>query len=121
MTPNTSFDVGFDFEHVLAAISKQIYETPLAFLRENVQNAVDAIRIQALRDELPAGDPRYKVEVTVNGNECRIRDNGLGMSLQDLRELFWKIGASGTRRRGRPGVSGCSASAGLPTWGCARS
>src|SRR5438067_672794 len=97
MTPNTSFDVGFDFEHVLAAISKQIYETPLAFLRENVQNAVDAIRIQALRDNLPASDPRYRVDVTVEGKECRIRDNGLGMTFQDLRNLFWKIGASGKR------------------------
>jgi molecular chaperone HtpG len=97
MTPNASFDVGFDFGHVLAAISKQIYETPLAFLRENVQNAVDAIRIQALRDKLPASDSQYKVDVTVNGKECRIRDNGLGMTFQDLRELFWKIGASGKR------------------------
>ena len=42
---NKSFKVGIDFESVLRAISKQIYETPLAFIRENVQNAVDAIRI----------------------------------------------------------------------------
>jgi molecular chaperone HtpG len=97
MTPSESFSVGFDFQHVLAAISKQIYETPLAFLRENVQNAVDAIRIQALRDGLPASDPSYKVEVTVAGRQCRIRDNGLGMSLADLRDLFWNIGASGKR------------------------
>ena len=41
---NKSFKVGIDFESVLRAISKQIYETPLAFIRENVQNAVDAIR-----------------------------------------------------------------------------
>lgn len=97
MTPNSSFDVGIDFEHVLAAISKQIYETPLAFLRENVQNAVDAIRIQALRDKLPVSDPRYKVDVIVECKECRIRDNGLGMTFLDLRNLFWKIGASGKR------------------------
>ena len=42
---NTSFKAGIDFESVLRIISKQIYETPLAFIRENVQNAVDAIRI----------------------------------------------------------------------------
>lgn len=97
MTPNTAFDVGIDFEHVLAAISKQIYETPLAFLRENVQNAVDAIRIQSLRDGIPASDPQYKVDVAVMDKECRIRDNGLGMTFEDLRNLFWKIGASGKR------------------------
>ncbi len=97
MPPSTAFDVGIDFEHVLAAISKQIYETPLAFLRENVQNAVDAIRIQSLRDGIRASDLRYKVDVAVAGKECRIRDNGLGMTFQDLRNLFWKIGASGKR------------------------
>jgi hypothetical protein len=97
MNATESFSVGFDFKHVFAAISKHIYETPLAFLRENVQNAVDAIRIQALRDGLPASDPTYKVEVTVTGQLCRIRDTGLGMSLADLRDLFWNIGASGKR------------------------
>ncbi len=97
MTPSESFSVGIDFQHVLAAISKQIYETPLAFLRENVQNAVDAIRIQALRDGVAASDATYTVEVTVADLECRIQDNGLGMSLSDLKNLFWKIGASGKR------------------------
>lgn len=95
--PSTSFGVGIDFQHVLAAISKQIYETPLAFLRENVQNAVDAIRIQALRDGRPTSHADYRVEITVKGNECRIRDNGIGMTSDDLRELFWTIGASGKR------------------------
>ena len=37
----TSFQAGFEFEPILRLLSKQIYETPLAFIRENVQNAVD--------------------------------------------------------------------------------
>ena len=41
----TSFQAGFEFEPILRLLSKQIYETPLAFIRENVQNAVDAVRI----------------------------------------------------------------------------
>ena len=92
-----AFDVGIDFQQVLAAISRQIYETPLAFLRENVQNAVDAIRIQAVREKIPSKDDRYVIEITVEGQECRIRDNGIGMSEDDLRQLFWTIGASGKR------------------------
>jgi molecular chaperone HtpG len=92
-----AFDVGIDFQQVLAAISRQIYETPLAFLRENVQNAVDAIRIQALREKIPSKDDRYVIEIKVEGQECRIRDNGIGMSEDDLRQLFWTIGASGKR------------------------
>ncbi len=91
------FPVGIEFDSVLAAISKQIYETPLAFLRENVQNAVDALRIQAAREGQLAGDERYAVEIAIEGRLCTIRDNGIGMSLDDLRNLFWTIGASGKR------------------------
>lgn len=115
---NSSFAVGIEFEHVLAAISKQIYETPLAFLRENVQNAVDAIRIQALRDGLDPGDNSYRIDVNIEGTRCIIRDNGIGMTAEDLRRLFWTIGASGKRndeakRAGCIGVFGIGGFANL--------
>lgn len=92
-----SFKVGIDFQSVLGAISKQIYETPLAFIRENVQNAVDAIRIQAVRDGADPADVRYKIKVTVEGKSIAVRDNGTGMSQEDLQNYFWTIGASGKR------------------------
>lgn len=92
-----SFKVGIDFESVLRAISKQIYETPLAFIRENVQNAVDAIRIQALREGTEPGDERYRIDITVGNQRILVRDNGTGMSASDLENFFWTIGASGKR------------------------
>ena len=73
-----SFQVGIEFDSVLAAISKQIYETPLAFIRENVQNAVDALRIQAAREGIASSDPNLSVQVTANDNMCVINDNGIG-------------------------------------------
>ena len=96
---NKSFKVGIDFESVLRAISKQIYETPLAFIRENVQNAVDAIRIQALRDSAGTGDERYGIEITVDDKKVTVHDNGIGMSATDLETFFWTIGASGKRTK----------------------
>jgi Histidine kinase-, DNA gyrase B-, and HSP90-like ATPase len=92
-----SFKVGIDFESVLRAISKQIYETPLAFIRENVQNAVDAVRIQALREGQDAGDARYRIDVAIEDRRIVVRDNGIGMSASELQNLFWTIGASGKR------------------------
>ena len=93
----TSFKVGIDFESVLRAISKQIYETPLAFIRENVQNAVDAVRIQALREGVTPDDGRYRIDITVDDKKVVVRDNGTGMSTGDLENFFWTIGASGKR------------------------
>lgn len=93
----TSFPAGFDFESMLRIISKQIYETPLAFIRENVQNAVDAIRIQAHREGVGADDSRYRIDITVEEKKIVARDNGLGMTASDLRNFFWTIGASGKR------------------------
>lgn len=94
---HTSFPAGVDFESILRIISKQIYETPLAFVRENVQNAVDAIRIQAHRDKVKADDDRYRIDITVDGNKVTVRDNGIGMSAEDIQNYFWTIGASGKR------------------------
>jgi molecular chaperone HtpG len=96
---NKSFKVGIDFESVLRAISKQIYETPLAFIRENVQNAVDAVRIQALREDTGAGDERYRIVITVEERKVVVQDNGTGMSAGDLENFFWTIGASGKRTK----------------------
>ena len=93
----TSFQAGIDFESVLRVISKQVYETPLAFIRENVQNAVDAIRIQAHREGVSTDDGRYRIEVIVQDNKITVRDNGTGMSASDLQDFFWTIGASGKR------------------------
>jgi hypothetical protein len=92
-----SFKAGIDFPSVLRIISKQIYETPLAFNRENVQNAVDAVRIQAYRDQKQSSDAGYRIDITVEDRVIRVRDNGTGMSADDLRNFFWTIGASGKR------------------------
>ena len=106
MTGGKSFPVGIDFESVLRAISKQIYETPLAFIRENVQNAIDAVRIQALRDKADPGDARYGVDIAIAGKKVIVRDNGIGMTEADLQNYFWTIGASG--KRGKEAIAaGC--------------
>ena len=93
----SSFEAGIDFESVLRIISKQVYETPLAFIRENVQNSVDAVRIQAHRDRGLPEDDCYKIDITVGDGKIVVRDNGIGMTADDLRNYFWTIGASGKR------------------------
>ena len=91
------FAVGIEFKSILEAISKQIYETPLAFLRENAQNAVDALRMQAALNGVSSSIPELFVKITVDPDNCEIVDNGIGMTKSDLKNLFWTIGASGKR------------------------
>ena len=94
---NGSFAVGIEFDSVLRAISKQIYETPHAFIRENVQNAIDAVRIQALRDGADVCGDQYRIDVEIAKTAVTVRDSGIGMSRQQLQEYFWTIGSSGKR------------------------
>lgn len=108
----TSFQAGIDFESVLRIISKQIYETPLAFIRENVQNAVDAVRIQAYREQVEASDPRYRIDIEADGKVVRVRDTGNGMTQHELANLFWTIGASG-KRTSEAAKAGCVGTFGI--------
>ena len=92
---DSSFSVRVDFERILQTIAASIYDTEYAFLRENVQNAIDAIRIQALRDRESSDNPNYRIDIIVESNICSIVDNGIGMDQQGLQQNFWTMGASG--------------------------
>ena len=94
MTDNSGFSVGVDFPRVLDTIASHIYDNQFAFLRENVQNAIDAVRIQARRDQSSV-DSGYRIDIIVDGNKCEIRDTGNGMTKEQLRTNFWTMGASG--------------------------
>ena len=94
MTNTSNFSVGVDFDRVLDTIASHIYDNQYAFLRENVQNAIDAVRIQADRDKRPV-QSGYRIDIIVEGNRCEIHDTGNGMTKDQLRTNFWTMGASG--------------------------
>jgi molecular chaperone HtpG len=84
--------ISVDFEMLLETVSRQIYDTPMAFLRENVQNAVDAHRMsRAVYGE----DPEGAINIGVEGAFVEIRDCGIGMTEEELDSFFWRMGASG--------------------------
>src|SRR5437867_2832494 len=85
--------IGINFRRVLETISAQIYDTPMAFLRENVQNAVDALRMQGA--EFPDQPSAGSVSITISENTVTITDSGIGMRRDELQNLFWTMGASG--------------------------
>lgn len=84
--------IDLDFERLLDTLSKQIYDTPMAFLRENVQNAVDALR---MKNVVGVQQGEGRVDIRAQESIIRIQDSGIGMSADDLHRFFWKMGASG--------------------------
>jgi len=84
--------LNIDFSSVLEILSKDIYDSPLSLLRENVQNAYDAILMRKLED------PNFtegKIIITIDGKDLVIQDNGIGMSYENLKENYWSAGCSG--------------------------
>ncbi|WP_298158139.1 ATP-binding protein [Brevundimonas sp.] len=77
-------------QRVLELFATQIYHSPLALLRENTQNAFDAIRLR-LHD---GQDFKPKIDITISPTEIVVEDNGLGMTEEDLKQHFWQAGSS---------------------------
>lgn len=79
-----------DISRMIELLAAQIYPSPFALLRENVQNAFDAIMLRRHAGE--KFDPL--INVTIEPHRIRVTDNGIGMSRQELREHFWRAGSS---------------------------
>jgi molecular chaperone HtpG len=99
---------------VLQILTRDIYDSPLALLRENLQNAYDAVRMRfAVSGDLVSGG---QIDISIAAGEISITDNGAGMNEAVLREHFWKAGSSGkhsdtARKAGVVGTFGIGAMA----------
>lgn len=91
MEENIKFKVKLD--RVLEVLCSQIYDSPLALLRENVQNAYDAILMRQHVNK--SGVYKPQINITINANQLIIRDNGIGMNSESLKNNFWTAGSSG--------------------------
>ena len=79
-----------EISRMIEVLAAQIYPTPFALLRENVQNSFDAIlQRQYLGHEFAA-----RIDVDIEPRQVRVTDNGIGMSREDLRNHFWRAGSS---------------------------
>ena len=80
-----------EFSRILALLADQIYQSPLALLRENTQNAFDAIRMREAENHqfIP------EIHVTVDQEQIVVSDNGIGMTAEEIETNFWYAGKSG--------------------------
>ena len=80
-----------EFSRILELLADEIYQSPLALLRENTQNAFDAIRMRESLDH--TFDPVIRVQV--DAEKIIVSDNGIGMPPQEVETSFWHAGRSG--------------------------
>jgi molecular chaperone HtpG len=89
---------------VLHLVTHSLYSHKDIFLRELVSNASDAcdkLRFAALSDaSLAADDPELRIEISVDkdARTLTVRDNGIGMTREEVIENIGTIARSGTRR-----------------------
>lgn len=103
-----------EVDRVLDLLCSQIYDSPLALLRENVQNAYDAILMRLAKNEDTDYAPR--ININVDAQNIIIQDNGIGMDDNALERNYWTAGASGknndeARKAGVVGTFGIGAMA----------
>src|SRR5258708_19211301 len=110
-----AFDV--ETERVLQILTSEIYDSPKAFLRENVQNAYDAVLMRCTAQSLPLSE--RSIAITVEQGRLIVQDDGIGMNDDVLRNNFWKAGSSGKRSElaHRSGVIGTFVIAAMPNFG----
>ena len=82
-----------DLQGIVDLLSNHLYSSPRVYLRELLQNAVDAI---TARQAVDPDSPR-RIDVRTDGDVLSIRDTGIGLTPDQVRELLATIGRSSKR------------------------
>ena len=86
-----SFQV--DLRGLVDLLSQHLYSSPRVYIRELLQNAVDAVTARRLRDpEAPSA-----IRILVHPDGLRIHDPGIGLSEADAHRFLATIGRSSKR------------------------
>lgn len=83
-----------DLRGIVDLLSTAIYSTPQVYLRELIQNGVDAI---TTRERLDPGFRTAGIVITpagVDGPELRVRDDGVGLTASEIVDFLATVGAS---------------------------
>ena len=90
----------FDFDGLIQLLAGHLYSEKKVFIRELIQNAHDAIQRRAYHD--PSFEAATNGRIDIHSNlmdqpSITFRDNGTGMTKEDLESYLSSIGTSGTR------------------------
>ncbi|TWD79374.1 molecular chaperone HtpG [Kribbella amoyensis] len=82
-----------DLQGIVDLLSHHLYSSPRVYLRELLQNAVDAITARRAADPAAPG----RIAIQVDDRRLSIADTGVGLEPDQVRELLATIGRSSKR------------------------
>jgi molecular chaperone HtpG len=82
-----------DLQGIVDLLSNHLYSSPRVYLRELLQNAVDAITARKAADRGAPG----RIDVRTADDVLSISDSGIGLTPDEVRELLATIGRSSKR------------------------
>ncbi|MET9777588.1 molecular chaperone HtpG [Streptomyces sp. NPDC006367] len=100
--PTETFEFQVEARQLLQLMIHSVYSNKDVFLRELVSNASDALdklRLAALRDDTldaDVTDLHIELDVDRDARTLTVRDNGIGMSYDEVTKLIGTIAHSGT-------------------------
>ncbi|MCD9880821.1 molecular chaperone HtpG [Streptomyces guryensis] len=100
--PTETFEFQVEARQLLQLMIHSVYSNKDVFLRELVSNASDALdklRLAALRDDsldVDTTDLHIEIELDPDARTLTVRDNGIGMSYDEVGNLIGTIANSGT-------------------------
>ncbi|MGI5373453.1 molecular chaperone HtpG [Streptomyces sp. CA-251387] len=100
--PTETFEFQVEARQLLQLMIHSVYSNKDVFLRELVSNASDALdklRLEKLRDdtlEADVSDLHIEIDVDKDARTLTVRDNGIGMSYDEVGQLIGTIANSGT-------------------------
>ncbi|MEV7126853.1 molecular chaperone HtpG [Streptomyces sp. NPDC093260] len=100
--PTETFEFQVEARQLLQLMIHSVYSNKDVFLRELVSNASDALdklRLAALRDDTldaDTSDLHIEIEADPQARTLTVRDNGIGMSYDEVTQLIGTIANSGT-------------------------
>ncbi|MER7052597.1 MULTISPECIES: molecular chaperone HtpG [unclassified Streptomyces] len=102
--PTETFEFQVEARQLLQLMIHSVYSNKDVFLRELVSNASDALdklRLAALRDDTPdvdVTDLHIELDADSEARTLTVRDNGIGMSYEEVTHLIGTIANSGTAK-----------------------
>ncbi|MFJ8542527.1 molecular chaperone HtpG [Streptomyces sp. NPDC093586] len=100
--PTETFEFQVEARQLLQLMIHSVYSNKDVFLRELVSNASDALdklRLAALRDDtldVDVTDLHIELDIDKDARTLTVRDNGIGMSYDEVTQLIGTIANSGT-------------------------